>query len=150
MSIKDITVAKKKPQDKDAEPKYEAQAVSNGEEDFEGMTRAVADRCTVTASDSKAVLDAFQTIMIQRLSNGQIVRLNDLGSFRMSLSSEGTSKESEINAAKIKKARIIFVPSAKLKEMCKAASFTKVSATTRTAIEKEESGNSGDVLDPTV
>ena len=117
------------------------------------MTRAVADRCTVTASDSKAVLDAFQTIMIQRLSNGQIVRLNDLGSFRMSLSSLGVDQEKEINATKITKARIIFTPSPKLKEMCKGASFSKVSGSTATKGESEGNGGNsgtggGDVIDP--
>ena len=144
MAVKYSVLGRKnllKPHDPD---KYYAQAQSSGEEDFKGMTRAVADRCTVTASDAKAVLDAFQTIMIQRLESGQIVRLNDLGSFRMSVRSEGTEDEASFNATKIKKARIIFTPSADLKQMCKAVSYSKTNAITKSV---DEDGGNGS-LDP--
>ena len=135
MAIKYSVVKRKNPLKKDDPAKYYAQVQSSGEDDFKSMTRAVADRCTVTGSDSKAVLDAFMTVMLQRLATGQIVRLNDLGSFRISISSMGTENEKYINAAKITKARIIFTPCAELKAMCKSLTFTKAGTNT--------GGNSG-------
>ena len=125
MPVKYSVIARKNPLKKDQPAKFYAQIQSNGEEDFKSMTRAVADRCTVTASDSKAVLDAFMTVMLQRLANGQIVRLADLGSFRVSASSMGVETEKDFNAAKISKARIIFTPCKELKDMCKSLSFAK-------------------------
>lgn len=146
MPVKYSVITRKNPLKPNEAPKYYAQIQSNGEEDFKSMTRAVADRCTVTGSDAKAVLDAFMTIMIQRLQNGQIVRLNDLGSFRMSATSKGASTEKEFNATKITKARIIFTPCKELKEMCKLASFTKVSLISVSA--PEEGGGDGEGEDP--
>lgn len=127
MAVQYSVVKRKNPLKPDEAPKYYAQIQSNGEEDFNSLTRAVADRCTITGSDAKATLDAFKTIMIQRLKTGQIVRLDDFGSFRISVSSEGVEEEKKFNASKITKARIIFVPCKELKEMCKSASFAKVS-----------------------
>lgn len=135
----------------DPNPKYYAVAVTTGEDDFKSMTRAVADRCTVTGSDSKAVLDAFMTVMLQRLANGQIVRLNDLGSFRVSISSKGVEDEKKFNAAtQITKARIIFTPCKELKDMCKSLNYQKVGASETTSSEGGGSeGGGGDIIDPT-
>ena len=145
MSVKYSVIPRKNPLNPNEAPKFYAQIQSNGEEDFKGMTRAVADRCTVTASDAKAVLDALTTVMIQRLSNGQIVRLADLGSFRVSATSKGTDTEKEFSAAKITKARIIFTPCKELKDMCKSASFSKTALIPATGGEGEGEGE-----DPTV
>lgn len=145
MSVKYSIIQRKNPLKKDDPAKFYAQIQSNGEEDFKSMTRAIADRCTVTGSDAKAVLDAFMTIMIQRLQNGQIVRINDLGSFRISATSQGVATEKEFSAAKITKARIIFTPCKELKDMCKAVSFSKTSLVTA-----PETGGEGEGEDPSV
>jgi putative DNA-binding protein len=145
MAVQYSVVKRKNPLKPDEAPKYYAQIQSNGEEDFNSLTRAVADRCTITGSDAKATLDAFKTIMIQRLKTGQIVRLDDFGSFRISVSSEGVEEEKKFNASKITKARIIFVPCKELKEMCKSASFAKVSVI---APGEGGGGNEGEGEDP--
>lgn len=147
MSVKYSVIQRKNPLKPNETPKFYAQIQSNGEEDFKQMTRAVADRCTVTGSDAKAVLDAFTTVMIQRLSNGQIVRINDLGSFRVSATSQGAATEKEFSAAKITKARIIFTPCKELKDMCKAISFSKTSLIPEKA---PEEGGGGEGEDPAV
>ena len=146
MAIKYSIIKRKNPLKKDAPEKFYAQVQTGGEDDFKSITRAVADRCTVTASDAKAVLDALMTVMSQRLANGQIVRFNDLGSFRISVSSKGMENEKDFNATKITKARIIFTPCADLKAMCKSLSFTKAGASQ--AVENE--GNEGEGEDPSI
>lgn len=148
MAVKYSVIPRKNPLNPLEAPKYYAQIQSNGEEDFKSMTRAVGDRCTVTASDTKAVLDALTTVMIQRLSNGQIVRLADLGSFRMSATSQGTATEKEFNASKITKARIIFTPCKELKDLCKSASFTKTSLISSAPVEGGDDGDDDDAGDP--
>lgn len=130
MSVKYSVIPRKNPLKPDETPKFYAQIQTSGEEDFKSMAHAVADRCTVTASDAKGVLDAFMNVMLQRLENGQIVRINDLGSFRMSASSKGVENKENFNASKITKTRIIFTPCKDLKEMCKTISFTKTTAAT--------------------
>jgi putative DNA-binding protein len=129
MAVLYSVVPRKNPLKPEETPKFYAQIKSNGEEDFKAVTRAVADRCTVTGSDAKATFDAFMTVMIQRLKNGKIVRFDDFGSFRISATSEGVENEKDFNATKITKARIIFTPCKDLKDMCKAVSFTKTALT---------------------
>lgn len=144
MAVKYSVIPRKNPLKPQETPKFYAQVQSSGEENFKSMSAAVADRCTVTASDAKGVLDAFMTVMLQRLQNGQIVRINDLGSFRMSATSKGVATEKDFNAGGITKARIIFTPCKDLKDMCKSISFVKTAAT----IQDEDSGDHGE--DPTV
>jgi putative DNA-binding protein len=143
MAVKYSVIQRKNPLKPKDTPKFYAQVQSSGEENFKSMASAVADRCTVTASDAKGVLDAFMTVMLQRLQNGQIVRINDLGSFRMSATSKGAETEEDFKAGGITKARIIFTPCKDLKDMCKVISFTKTAATVQN--EDEDHGE-----DPTV
>lgn len=144
MAVKYSVIQRKNPLKPGDTPKFYAQIQSSGEENFKSMASTVADRCTVTASDAKGVLDAFMTVMLQRLQNGQIVRINDLGSFRMSATSKGAITEKDFNAAGITKARIIFTPCKDLKDMCKSISFVKTAAT----LQSEDNGDHGE--DPTV
>jgi hypothetical protein len=60
------------------------------------------------------------------LEDGQIVRLGDLGSLRVSLSSEGHVKEEDVNAASIKGAKTIFTPGLQIKEMLSTLKYTRV------------------------
>ena len=72
-----------------------------------------------------AVLYASVDVSITELANGNIVRLGELGSFRVSFSSEGVTTEGEVLAGIIKGARIIFTPGAKLKELLKTVKYEK-------------------------
>lgn len=118
---------RKNPAKPNEAPKYYAQAQSSGEADFKTITRAAADRCTVTASDAKAVLDSLMTTMQEKLANGEIVRLQDLGSFRVVLGSKGVEVEDKFNSSMITKARIVFTPCAELKMLLKTLTFKKTS-----------------------
>jgi len=59
------------------------------------------------------------------LEYGRIIRLGDLGSLRITLSSVGEPTADKVTAASIKKAGVIFTPEAKLQSMLKTAKFTK-------------------------
>lgn len=67
--------------------------------------------CTLTASDIKACLDALETAIIQHLSAGQAVRLGDLGSFRPTISSFGTTEQNKADSSLIRRVRCRFTQS---------------------------------------
>ena len=71
----------------------------------------ISKTCTVTEHDVKAVLSALQEQVIYSLSDGHSVRLGDLGSFRPTLSAEGTTDPEQCTAALIKRVRVKFCPS---------------------------------------
>ena len=53
------------------------------------IVKRVEKRSTVSSADVKAVLDALQYEVMEALENGNTVRLGDLGSFRLTMKSQG-------------------------------------------------------------
>ena len=65
------------------------------------------------------VLDALQYEVIEALANGNTVRLGDLGSFRLTIKSEGVSTAAEAKkkgAQLIKKVNVQFTKSATMRD----------------------------------
>ena len=62
------------------------------------------------------------------LSESRIIRLGDLGSLRITVSSHSRDKASEVTASAVKKVGVIFTPGKKLQEMLKSAKVTKAQA----------------------
>ena len=56
----------------------------------------------------KAVLDALQNVTLRLVSEGQSLRLGDLGSFRPTLTSKGKDAPEQVKASDIKSVRVRF------------------------------------------
>jgi predicted histone-like DNA-binding protein len=106
--------------------KYYASPVHDREITLEGLTRSIEKTSTVNGADIRAVLYAMVEEAVLGLSDGRIVRLGELGSMRISISSEGKSTPEEVTAAAVKRTGVIFTPGKKLKEMLSSAKFTMV------------------------
>jgi len=139
MAITIKSALRKNPQDKDAAAKYYAQVVLAPEMKQKQIVEQIADRCTLTGSDIKAVLDALMVVIKRNLANGSPVRLGDLGSFRPSVSGKGTEEAAKCGASTVKKARVIYVPSTEIKEAVAMYSFSKAGASAA-----NEDGEGGD------
>ena len=109
------------------EKKFYASPVMSGELSLDGLTKSIEKISTVSGADIRAVVYAMVDVMQGSLADGNIVRLGELGSLRVSLSSEGKADANEVNASAIKNTRVIFTPGKAIKDMLKTASFTKVS-----------------------
>ena len=105
--------------------KYYASPVNSGELSLDGLTKAIEKSCTVTGADIRAVLYALVEHSADQLAEGKIIRIGDLGSLRLSISSEGKQTPDEVNASAIKDVSVIFTPGAKLKEMMNNVKFHK-------------------------
>lgn len=66
---------------------------------------------TLTSSDVKACLDALENAVVSHLAQGQAVRLGDLGSFRPTISSLGTTELEKCDASLIRRVRCRFTQS---------------------------------------
>ena len=78
MAITIKPALRKNPQDKAAAAKYYAQVVLAPEMKQKQIVDQIADRCTLTGSDIKAVLDALMVVIKRNLANGSPVRLGDM------------------------------------------------------------------------
>lgn len=139
MSVPYSVSARKNPAKPLEAPKFYAQVQASDECPFETLTRTAADRSTVTAADAKAVMDNIMTVLKEKLGSGQIVRINDLGSFRLAISTEGVVAADKFTASNIKKARIVFTPCKDLKNLCKTLEYKKTS----TVATRGEGGGNG-------
>ena len=105
--------------------KYYASPVQGKELTLDGLTKGIEKTSTVNGADIRAVLYALVEEAVMGLSDGRIIRLGDLGSLRITLSSEGKDAPEQVTAAAVKKAGVIFTPGGKLQDMLKTAKFTK-------------------------
>ena len=126
--VKFKPVVKRNPQDTEAPNKFYAQAVADGYVDLNELAHFASKQSTVSKADCYAVLISLLELVVYHLDQGKIVRLGELVSFRMSVSSEGQDLADDLTSSAIKKAKIIFSPGMDLKGMLKTVRFTKVSA----------------------
>ena len=106
--------------------KFYASANVTGEKSLAGLTRDIEKISTVSGADIRAVLYALVDTMTGALSEGQIVRLGELGSLRVSISSDGKEKEKEVTPATIKQARVVFTPGKAIKDMLETVTYEKM------------------------
>ena len=108
------------------EKKFYASTVNEGEVTIDGVTKMIEKISTVSGADIRAVLYALVDVSSDVLGDSRIVRLGDLGSLRISISSEGKATEEEVNSGCIKNASVIFTPGTRLKTMLASAKYQKV------------------------
>ena len=125
MSIQFNVIEKKNPQKRNQPAKYYAVAQSSGEVNFRQLAKEIAEITTVSTPDAIAALESLVMIIPRHIERGEIVRLGELGSLRVSISSEGSEKEEEVNASNIKKAKYVFKPGSELQQTLKVLKYSK-------------------------
>ena len=126
------------PREKQDPPKYYAQAQARGSVSIREMAERIQSTCTVHKTDVYAVLIALEDVVKEAIQNGEIVRLGELCTLQVGLSSKGTLTEKEYEDSNIKKARINFRPGPVLAGALESLKFTKVPIKYTKDTEKEE------------
>ena len=114
------------PRDKEAAPKFYGHVQASGDIDIREMSERIQATCTVHKSDVFAVLVALEDVITEALKSGEIVRLGDLGSLQIGISSKGAETEEDFSDALIKKARINFRPGTALVGVLSNLTYSKV------------------------
>ena len=113
---------------------FHAQAIKTGEYNFEDMMADIAHSTTVTEADAMAVLRSMKSYITRALLAGQVVVLQDIGRFQVSLqgkcySADRLASEDFSPSSMIKGHRIVFRPEAKLKQsVARGISLKRVSS----------------------
>ena len=147
-SVTYSVVRRKNPRNTMGMARYYAQAQSRGETDVRTLSERIQSMCTVTRADIMAVLVAMETAVRECLSNGEIVRLGELGSLQVSLSSVGSETKEEFNNSLISKSRILFRPGQTLQEMQRTMKYERVEQLPQRG--KKEESASAEQADPDV
>ena len=132
------------PRDKEAAPKYYGHVQASGDIDIREMSERIQATCTVHKSDVFAVLVALEDVITEALKSGEIVRLGDLGTLQIGISSKGAETEEDFYDSLIKKARINFRPGSAIVGVLSNLTYAKVkvrsSKADATNREEEEGG----------
>ena len=128
------------PRDKEAAPKFYGHVQASGDINLREMSERIQQTCTVHKSDVYAVLVALEDVITDALKGGEIVRLGDLGSLQIGISSKGAVTEEDYSDSLIKKARINFRPGVALSGILSNLTFQKVKVKSSKADEEEEEG----------
>ena len=128
------------PAEKGTPPKFYGHVQARGDVTLREMSERIQQSCTVHKSDVFAVLVALEDVITDALRGGEIVRLGDLGTFQIGISSKGAVTEEDYDESLIKKARINFRPGMALAGILTNLTFTKVKVKSSKAdkVEDEE------------
>ena len=113
---------------------FHGQAIKTGELTMEKLAKRINNSTTVTQADCRAVLISMQEHIIEALSEGQVVVLDDLGRFQVTLqgkcyNAERMATEDFSPSAMIKGHKIVFRPDATLKrEVAKDFKLKRISS----------------------
>lgn len=91
----------------------------------------VSDRCSLTGSDIKGVIEAIVESIEMELMHGRSIQLGDLGTFSASITSEVVDTEEELKPQKVRIKNITFLPSVRIKESIKKAEFVRFKESNR-------------------
>ena len=113
------------PLNREADSKYYASPVYGEEIDVNDLAKDISKTCTLTPADIVAVIESFLDKMPFYLKNSNRIRLNKLGIFKLSFSSNGHEKEEDVSSNDITNLRVLFTPSAQLKKELSDVSYTR-------------------------
>ena len=120
-----IVVPRKNPMHKEEEPKFYMKAHATEYIGVTEISKRIEKECTVTRADVMAVLTALEDVIADAISQGQVVRLGELGSFKLSISSKGVEDEKNVNGSLVTRERILFRPGSVILKALKSLSFSK-------------------------
>ena len=113
---------------------FHGQAIKTGELTLEKLAKRINNSTTVTQTDCRAVLLSMKDHIIEALTEGQVVVLDDLGRFQVTLqgkcyTAEDMADEEFVPASMIKGHKIVFRPDAALKkEVAKDFKLQRISS----------------------
>ena len=116
---------RKNPQDKGAKGKLYAAPVHEGKVSKKEISADIVLLSSLSRGDVGNVIDCLLDTVPKYLLMGKSVNLGDLGTLRISFSSEGVDKPEEFTIGKIKGLRVLFTPSPTLRKSVKDIKLEK-------------------------
>lgn len=108
------------------ETKYYPCAVHQGVVGLNRLSSIVASQSTVSRADCYAVIVALTQAIADSLSQGNIVKIDELGTFRITLQGLPADSPDDIGKSNIKGAKIIYKPAQDFKENLKKMTYKRI------------------------
>ena len=118
-------IERKNPQQPSAEGKLYATPVNEGKVSQQEIAAEIVAMSSLARGDVANAIESLLDIIPKYLLMGKSVSLGELGTFRVSFSSEGTATEEEFNVGRISGVRVLFTPSPALRKSLRDIKFEK-------------------------
>ena len=118
-------IERKNPQQRQVAGKLYATPVNDGKVSQKEIATEIVNLSSLTRGDVSNVIDNLLDTIPKYLLMGKSVSLGELGTLRISFSSEGVETEEEFNVGKISGVKVIFQPGVDLKKAIKGIRFEK-------------------------
>ena len=105
--------------------KWYATIVTDGELTVDDLTNKREKFSALSEADIRGVMIALENVIYEELTNGKIIRLDKLGSFYPSLSSNGVANANDFTVADIKSAKVNYRPGKRISNSLLTATFKK-------------------------
>ncbi|MGL2966727.1 HU family DNA-binding protein [Flavobacterium sp. XGLA_31] len=126
MAVTFKMIPKKNMQVSPPEVKFYPCAVSQGRVDLDVLSQIVASRSTVSEADCYGVIVGLTKVISESLLKGNIVDIDFLGSFALTLQGTAAESEAPLGKSNITKTKVVFSPCRKLKDELKKTTFKRI------------------------
>jgi hypothetical protein len=117
---------KANPQKREEPKKWYVSLNSLGMKKENEVAVLAADGTTLDPKEAQLAYSRFGIVLMRLLLDGHTVEIENLGSFRLTVNSEGVDKKEDVSPKQIKKVNLRFVPCEAAKDMLKKANFKEL------------------------
>jgi predicted histone-like DNA-binding protein len=126
MPVNISVTTRRDPRDRNSEPRYHATVRSKGRINTTRIADEISKISSVSSLHAAEVLKAFMSVVPDRLADGHIVKLDDFGTFRVSVSSIGVQDPRDVTPQNVTEVHIVFHPGERLVKRLNEAVFEKI------------------------
>lgn len=105
--------------------KWYANAVLDEELSVDDLVKQIEKFSALSEADIRGVIIALENVIQDQLANGKMIRMDVLGSFYPSISSEGVASEGDFTPENIRGVKLNYRPGRRISTALSAASFRK-------------------------
>lgn len=91
--------------------------------DQDQLAKEICDSCSLTEGDVVGAISALSSILLEKLLQGESVKLNGIGTFGVWVTSEGYDNPKDINPKKVKATKVTFKADRKLTKAIREMKF---------------------------
>ena len=125
MSVKYHVIERVNPRDLTLPRKYYAQIKNGDDIKFHDLVDLITQFSTVNYGDVHGVIQTLIQVIPHQLKYGRQIHLGDLGTFFLTIKSEGKDTEEDFLNTDIQNARIRFRPGVAIKKLMRTLDFEK-------------------------
>lgn len=128
MPIEYSLVQRGNPGDPKSPKRWYAAVRSSGTTTERNMVDKISRGTSLSSGDVKNAIESLLQEIPRDLADGKLVKLGELGTFRVTLQSEGTDTEEAFTGAQVRKVKVNFTPSALFEQLLSGAVLRRVAA----------------------